>query len=109
MVVLKRVSKSNISKSLKPCRCVNSDNDEEENVIQELDGCVEDLDSLVGKCAYAFNQPRLFISNTLAILGVVTILTYRDYFSLCLGLFALLIVYFPIIIYDEIILWWKKR
>ena len=48
MVILKRVSKSNISKTLRPCRCVNSDNDEEENVIQELDGCVEDLDSLVG-------------------------------------------------------------
>ena len=48
MVILKRVSKSNISKTLKQCICVNSDNDEEENVIQELDGCVEDLDSLVG-------------------------------------------------------------
>ena len=48
MVILKRVSKSNISKTLKLCICVNSDNDEEENVIQELDGCVEDLDSLVG-------------------------------------------------------------
>lgn len=48
MVVLKRARKSNISKTLRPCRCVNSDNDEEENVIQELDGCVEDLDSLVG-------------------------------------------------------------
>ena len=45
MVIHKRVQ-GNISKSLRPCRCVNSDNDEE-NVIQELDSCVEDLDSLV--------------------------------------------------------------
>ena len=46
-MTVKRVSKSNISKTLRPCICVNSGNDEEENVIQELDGCVEDLDSLV--------------------------------------------------------------
>ena len=46
-MMVKRVRESNISKTLKQCICVNSDNDEEENVIQELDGCVEDLDSLV--------------------------------------------------------------
>ena len=45
---LKRVRKSNISKTLCSCIRVNSDNNEEENVIQELDSCVEDLDSLVG-------------------------------------------------------------
>ena len=47
-VVLKRARKSNISKTLQPCICVNSGNNEDENVIQELDSCVEDLDSLVG-------------------------------------------------------------
>ena len=47
-MTVKRVRRSNISKTLRPCICVNSENDEEENVIQELDGCVEDLDSLVG-------------------------------------------------------------
>ena len=46
-MMVKRVRESNISKTLVVYICVNSDNDEE-NVIQELDSCVEDLDSLVG-------------------------------------------------------------
>lgn len=38
--------RSNISKSLYIYNIVDS-KDEEENIIQELDGCVEDIDSLI--------------------------------------------------------------
>jgi predicted transcriptional regulator len=39
--------RSNISKSLYLYSIVDSE-EEDENIIQELDGCVEDIDSLLG-------------------------------------------------------------
>jgi len=46
----------------------------------------------------------------MAICGVVTILmTYREYFGLCCGLVVVIFLYFPLIVYDSIVLWWYKR
>ena len=46
----------------------------------------------------------------MAICGVVTILiTYREYFGLCCGLVVVIFLYFPLIVYDSIVLWWNKR
>jgi len=46
----------------------------------------------------------------MAICGVVKILiTYREYFGLSCGIIVVMCMYFPLIIYDFIVLWFLNR